>query len=133
MNEGKDSLDTHEIMEYVERPWGKKVIPVHWVYYVKVDEFGNATRFKARLVAGGHRKMPGTDLVEKFGPTSSFGPRRALLSVTAVRDDKIHHLDIETAFCNDIEKEVYITQPPSFDSGDPRIVRRLNNCCKVES
>jgi hypothetical protein len=31
MNEEKNSLDTHETMEYVERPWGKKVIPVHWI------------------------------------------------------------------------------------------------------
>ncbi len=40
-----DSLDTHDTMEFVERPWGKKVIPVHWIYSVKVDEFGNVTRF----------------------------------------------------------------------------------------
>jgi hypothetical protein len=30
MNEEKNSLDAHETMDYVERPWGKKVIPVHW-------------------------------------------------------------------------------------------------------
>jgi hypothetical protein len=51
MCEEKDSLDTHETKEFVERPWGKKVIHVHWIYSVKVDEFGNVTRFKAMLGA----------------------------------------------------------------------------------
>eukprot|EP00884_Botryococcus_braunii_P022989 jgi/Botrbrau1/9374/Bobra.0252s0003.1 len=29
MNEEKNSLDAHETIKYVERPWGKEVIPVH--------------------------------------------------------------------------------------------------------
>ena len=127
MNEEKDSLDTHDTMEYVERPWGKKVIPVHWIYSVKVDDFGNVTRFKARLVAQGCRQIPGIDVDEVFAPTSSFGARRALLSVAAAKDYEIHQVDIKTAFLNgDLEEEVYVTQPPGFENGDSRIVCRLN-------
>jgi hypothetical protein len=36
MIEEKNSLDAHECFEYTERPRGKKVIPVHWIYSVKV-------------------------------------------------------------------------------------------------
>lgn len=51
MNEERVSLDTHETMEYLDRPLGKNVIYVHWVYSAEVDEFENVTSFKARLVA----------------------------------------------------------------------------------
>jgi hypothetical protein len=127
MNEEKNSLDAHDTMEYVERPWGKKVIPVHWIYSVKIDAYGNVKRFKARLVAQGCREIPGIDVDEVLAPTRSFGARRALLSVAAVRDYEIHQVDIKTAFLNgDLEEEVYVTQPPGFENGDPRVVCRLN-------
>jgi hypothetical protein len=127
MNEEKNSLDAHETMEYVERPWGKKVIPVHWIYSAKVDNFGNVLRFKARLVAQGCRQIPGVDVDEVFAPTSSFAARRVILSVAAQRDYEIHQVDIKTAFLNgDLEEEVYVTQPPGFENGDPRVVCKLN-------
>jgi hypothetical protein len=127
MNEEKNSLDAHETMDYVERPWGKKVIPVHWIYSAKVDNFGNVLRFKARLVAQGCRQIPGVDVDEVFAPTSSFAARRVILSVAAQRDYEIHQVDIKTAFLNgDLEEEVYVTQPPGFENGDPRIVCKLN-------
>jgi hypothetical protein len=126
MVEEKNSLDSHETMEYAPRPRGDKVIPVHWIYSVKSDEFGNVTRFKARLVAQGCRQIPGIDVDEVFAPTSSFGARRALLSVAAAKDYEIHQVDIKTAFLNgDLEEDVYVTQPPGFENGDDRVVCKL--------
>ncbi len=94
MVEEKNSLDAHETMEFAPRPRGDKVIPVHWIYSVKNDEFGNVTRFKARLVAQGCRQIPGIDVDEVFAPTSSFGARRALLSAAAAKDYEVHQVDI---------------------------------------
>jgi hypothetical protein len=126
MQEEQDSLDAHEVMEYVPRQRGQKVIPVHWIFSVKVDEFGNISRFKARLVAQGCRQVPGIDVDEVFAPTSSFGARRALLAVAAAKDFEIHQVDIKTAFLNgELEEEVYVSQPPGFENGDTNIVCRL--------
>ena len=126
MQEEKDSLDAHDTMEYVERPHGHKVIPVHWIFSTKVDEHGNVLRFKARLVAQGCRQVPGIDVGEVFAPTSSFGARRALLAVAAAQDFEIHQVDIKTAFLNgELEEEVYVTQPPGYENGNPRVVCRL--------
>jgi hypothetical protein len=103
-------ITVKQTMEFVERPWGKKVIPVHLIYSVKVDEFGNVTRFKAQLVAQGCRQIPSIDVDEVFAPTSSFGARRALLSVAAAKDFEVHQVDIKTAFLNgDLEEEVFVT------------------------
>jgi hypothetical protein len=126
MQEEQNSLDAHEVMEYVPRQRGQKVIPVHWIFSVKVDEFGNITRFKARLVAQGCRQIPGIDVDEVFAPTSSFGARRALLAVAAAKDYEIHQVDIKTAFLNgELEEDVYVTQPPGFDNGNPNVVCKL--------
>jgi len=124
MNEEMDSLNAHECFEYVDRQRGKKVIPVHWIYSVKVDEFGNVIRYKARLVAQGCRQVQGIDVDEVFAPTSSFGARRTLLTKAAQEDLEIHQVDIKTAFLNgDLEEEVYVTQPPGFENGGPQVCR----------
>lgn len=116
MNEEKDSLDAHECFEYVERMRGKKVIPVHWIYSVKVDDYGNVIRYKARLVAQGRRQIHCIDVDEVFAPTSSFGARRTLLAKAAQEALDIHQVDIKTAFLNgELEEEMYVTQPPGFE------------------
>lgn len=126
MREEMDSLDTHEVMEYVERPHGQKVIPVHWIFSTKNDAHGNVTRFKARLVAQGCRQIPGIDVGEVFAPTSSYGARRAVLAVAATQNLEIHQVDIKTAFLNgELEEEVYVTQPPGFENGNTRVVCKL--------
>jgi hypothetical protein len=124
MIEEKNSLDAHECFEYTDRPRGKKVIPVHWIYSVKVDAHGNVIRYKARLVAQGCRQIQGIDVDEVFAPTSSFGARRVLLCKAAAEDMEIHQVDIKTAFLNgDLEEEVYVTQPPGFHNGGPQVCR----------
>jgi hypothetical protein len=108
----------HDCFTYVERPKHRKVIPVHWIYSVKVDEHGNVIRYKARLVAQGCRQIDGIDVNEVFAPTSSFGARRVLLSKAAQEDLEIHQVDIKTAFLNgELEEEVYVSQPPGFSNG----------------
>jgi hypothetical protein len=71
MDEEKSSLDAHDCFSYVPRPRNAKIIPVHWIYLVKVDEHGNVIRYKARLVAQGCRQIDGVDVDEVFAPTSS--------------------------------------------------------------
>ncbi len=122
MREEHDSLDAHEVTEYTPRPRGHKVIPLHWIFSVKVDEFGNVIKFKARLVAQGCTQIPGIDVDEVFAPTS-----RTLLAVAASRGYEIHQVHIKTAFLNgELEEEVYVTQPPGFENGDSNLVCRLH-------
>ncbi len=49
------------------------------------------------------------------------------MSVAAAKDFEVHQVDIKTAFLNgDLEEEVFVTQPPGFENGDPRVVCKLN-------
>ena len=53
-------------------PEGANAIPSKWIFTVKTDSLGRLVRFKARLVAGGHRQLEGIDFVETFPPTVSW-------------------------------------------------------------
>jgi transposase InsO family protein len=79
------SLVSNNIWSLVERePW-MKVIPCKWIFTVKTKHDGTLDRFKARLVAGGHRQVEGVDYNETYAPVSKHATLRTLFSVAANR------------------------------------------------
>ncbi len=77
------SIIGHDTWTLVEqKPW-MKVIPCKWVFAIKTDADGIPTRFKARLVAGGHKQVEGIDYEETYAPVSRMATMRILLSVAA--------------------------------------------------
>jgi Reverse transcriptase (RNA-dependent DNA polymerase) len=108
-------------------PW-MKVIPCKWVFTIKTDSSGAPQRFKARLVAGGHRQVEGIDYAETYAPVSRLATLRAMFSIAAHRGWKVHQLDITTAFLHgQIDADVYMMQPPGFVDGQ-RKVCKLTKC-----
>ena len=120
------SLSANATWDLVTRQPGMKVIPSKWVFTVKKDADGVPVRFKARLVAGGHRQEEGLDYHETFAPVSRQATQKTLLSVAAQRGWQVLQLDISTAFLNgDIDTLVYMQQPPGFAEGE-NLVCKLN-------
>jgi len=85
-----------------QKPW-MKVIPCKWVFAIKTDADGIPIRFKARLVAGGHRQIEGIDYEETYAPVSRHATMRILLSVAANRGWTVLQADITTAFLLQVE------------------------------
>jgi hypothetical protein len=131
----KEALDSefNSLMEnntwtLVERKPGMKVIPSKWVFKIKRDADGNISRYKCRLVAGGHRQKFGVDYDETFAPVSKATTLRVLLSVAAFRKWSVHQLDIKTAFLHgDVDVEVYMEQPEGYEEG-VNLVCLLTKC-----
>jgi hypothetical protein len=117
------SLVSNNTWTLVERePW-MKVIPCKWIFTVKTLHDGSLDRFKARLVAGGHRQVEGVDYNETYAPVSKHATLRTLFAVAANRGWSVQQLDIKTAFLHgDVDSEVYMMQPVGFIDGVNNVV-----------
>jgi len=85
------------------------------VYKIKCTADGEVDRYKARFVAKGYKQKYDIDYEEVFAPVAQLDTGRLLISLTAYHRWKIYHLDVKSAFLNDIlEEEVYVHQPEGF-------------------
>ncbi|GKF23776.1 retrovirus-related pol polyprotein from transposon TNT 1-94 [Tanacetum coccineum] len=61
-------FDRLEVWELVPCPIYVMVIALKWIYKVKLDEYGDVLKNKARFVAKGYRQEEGIDFEESFAP-----------------------------------------------------------------
>ena len=86
-----------------------------WVFRNKLDENGEVTRNKARLVWKGYVQEEGIDHGETFAPVARLEGVRTLLVYSAYKGFKVYQMDVKSTFLNVIlEEEVYIEQPKVF-------------------
>nr|GEV87157.1 Gag-Pol polyprotein [Tanacetum cinerariifolium] len=92
------------VWELIDKPFGKTVIRLKWLWKHKKDEDQTVIRNKARLVAKGYAQEEGIDFEESFAP-----------------------MDMKMAFLNGpLKEEVYVAQPDGFVDIDlPEKVYRL--------
>jgi hypothetical protein len=68
MDEELDQIEKNDTSELVPRPKDKNVIDTKWVYRNKLNEYGQFTRNKDRLVCKGYAHVEGIDFEETFAP-----------------------------------------------------------------
>lgn len=91
----------------------------------KLDQDGNISEYKARLVAQGFSQKFGIDYDEVFAPVTRSNTFRLLLSVSGKRNYVVRQLYIKAAFLNgELEEEIFMKQPPGFKINDQ--VLKLN-------
>lgn len=112
--------------DIVELPPGRKAIGSKWIYKCKADEDGNLVRFKARLVAQGFCQKYGTDYDLVFAPVVKQFTFRTMLVVACKRKMLTKHIDVKTAYLHgQLQEEIFMRQPPGYESGEPKEVCRL--------
>ena len=85
------------------------MIGTKWVFRNKLDENGEITRNKARLVCKGYAQEEGIDYGEKISPVARMEGVRNLLAYVAYKGFKVYQMDVKSIFLNGIlEEEVYI-------------------------
>ena len=111
------SLMDHETWTLAKLPAGRSLVGSKWVFKLKLNEAGNISRFKCRLVAQGFSQKPGLDYEETFAPVAKFGTIHALLALGAQRGMHIHQMDVKTAFLNGrLKEDIYMRQPEGYVS-----------------
>ncbi|GJY53471.1 retrovirus-related pol polyprotein from transposon TNT 1-94 [Tanacetum coccineum] len=103
------------------------IIALKWIYKVKLDEYGNVLKNKARLVAKEYRQEEGIDFEESFAPVARIEAIRIFISNAASKNIIIYQMDVKIAFLNgELKEEVYVSQPEGFvDLDHPTHVYRL--------
>ena len=97
----------YEVWEEVDLPPGKQALPSRMVLERKRDG-----RYKARLVAGGHKQQQGLDFDETYAPVCGLRTLRMVIAVAAHEKLEMRQFDIRTAFLNgELAEEVYIRAP----------------------
>ncbi|GJY16322.1 retrovirus-related pol polyprotein from transposon TNT 1-94 [Tanacetum coccineum] len=120
-------FDRLQVWELVPRPGFVMIIALKWIYKVKLDEYGDVLKNKARLVDKGYRQEEGIDFKETFSLVARIEAIRIFIENAASKNKTIYQMDLKTAFLNgELKEEVYVNQPEGFvDLDHPTHVYRL--------
>ncbi|GKC50217.1 retrovirus-related pol polyprotein from transposon TNT 1-94, partial [Tanacetum coccineum] len=120
-------FDRLDVWELVPPPDCAKIIALKWIYKVKLDEYGDVLKNKARVVAKGFRQEEGLDFEESFAPVARLEAIRIFLANAASKNMTVYQMDVKTAFLNgELKEEVYVSQPEGFvDPDRPHYVYHL--------
>src|SRR5271155_3202362 len=113
MQKEYDSIIQNETWTLVPRPKNAKVVKSRWV--LRIKDVNNL--YKARLCAKGFTQRWGEDYDETLAPVAKYTSIRTLFALLAGRkNNKIHQMDVNTAFLNsDLDELVYVEQPEGFE------------------
>ncbi|GKC57434.1 retrovirus-related pol polyprotein from transposon TNT 1-94, partial [Tanacetum coccineum] len=127
MQEELHQFDRLQVWELVDKPFGKSVIKLKWLWNNKKDEDQTVIRNKARLVAKGYAQEEGIDFEESFAPVARLEAVSIFVAYAAHKSFPIYQMDMKTAFLNGpLKEEVYVAQPDGFvDPDHPDKVYRL--------
>jgi hypothetical protein len=100
-----------KVWEEVHLPKGKQALPSFFIFETKRDG-----RYKARLVAGGHRQRQGLDFEETYASVGSYRTMRMMMAIAAHEDLELRQFDVRTAFLNGcLKEEVYLQVPAGLE------------------
>ncbi|GJX54527.1 retrovirus-related pol polyprotein from transposon TNT 1-94 [Tanacetum coccineum] len=95
------------------------IIALKWIYKVKLDEYGDVLKNKARLVDKGYRQEEGIDFEESFALVACIKAIRIFIANASSKNMTIYQMDVKTAFLNgELKEEVYVCKPEGFVDPD---------------
>ncbi|GJV80942.1 retrovirus-related pol polyprotein from transposon TNT 1-94 [Tanacetum coccineum] len=103
------------------------IINLKWIFKVKLDEYDEVLKNKARLIAKGYHQEEGIDFEDSFSPVARIEAIHIFIAYVAHMNMTVFQMDSKTAFLNGILKEeLYVSQPEGFvDQDHPTHVFRL--------
>ncbi|GJU10246.1 retrovirus-related pol polyprotein from transposon TNT 1-94 [Tanacetum coccineum] len=128
MTKELNQFERNKVWTLVPKPHGFTIIRLKCVFRNKMDEDGNVTKNKAILVVKGYSQEEGINYDETFAPIARLEAIRIFLFYALYMGFIVYQIDVKSAFLNGkIAEEVYVEQPPGFESGEfPDHVCKLN-------
>nr|GEV22597.1 retrovirus-related Pol polyprotein from transposon TNT 1-94 [Tanacetum cinerariifolium] len=112
MQEELHQFDRLQVWELVDKPFGKTVIKLKWLWKNKKDEDQTVIRNKSRLVAKRYAQEEDIDFEKSFAPIARLEAVQIFIAYTAYKFFPIYQTDVKTPFLNGpLKEEVYDVQP----------------------
>ena len=100
------------------------MISAKWAFTMELDDLGNWSRAKARLMARGFRQVEGVDYFDTFAPTPAPSCVRLLALIACELDLDLCHFDAEQAFIqSDLEDNVFMHLPQGCGDLSGKVAR----------
>ena len=126
MNEEMQALCKNETWDLVPHSPHKKAIGCRWIYKVKYNANGSVNRFKTQLVTKGYAQTHRVDYEETFARVAKMTTVQTIIALAAAKGWHLHQMDVKNAFLQGELEEVFMIQPPRFESKNhPKVVCRL--------
>ncbi|GJZ44075.1 retrovirus-related pol polyprotein from transposon TNT 1-94 [Tanacetum coccineum] len=111
MQEELHQFDRLQVWKIVDKPFGKNVIKLKWLWKNKNDEDQTVIRSKAQLVAKGYAQEEGIDFEESFAPVARLEAVRIFVAYVAHKSFPIYQMDVKMTFLNGpFEEGGYVAQ-----------------------
>nr|GEU92996.1 retrovirus-related Pol polyprotein from transposon TNT 1-94 [Tanacetum cinerariifolium] len=105
----------YALTELVERPVGRNIIGVKWLWKNKTDAKNIIIRTKSCLIAKGYSQEKGIDFEESFAPIACLEAVKMFGDYATYKNFTVYQMDIKTAFLNGpLKEEVYVSQTDGF-------------------
>ncbi|GJT17434.1 retrovirus-related pol polyprotein from transposon TNT 1-94 [Tanacetum coccineum] len=118
MQDELHQFDKLQVRELVDKPFGKKMIKLKWLWKNKKDEDQTVIHNKERLVAKGYAQEEGIDFEESFAPVARLEAVRIFVAYVAHKSFLIYQMYVKTEFLNGPLKDaVYVVQPDCTSGG----------------
>jgi len=98
MQEELNQFQRNDVWDLVPKPLQKNIIGTKWMFRNKLNEQGEVTRNKARLVAQGYNKKEDIDYTETFAPVARLEAIRLHLSYAVNHGIILYQMDVRSAF-----------------------------------
>ena len=100
MKEEISQIEKNKTWELVPRRLNKNVIGAKWVFRNKLDEAGNITRNKARLVCREYAQEEVIDYGETYALVARMESIRLILAYSSSKHINVYQMDVKYAFLN---------------------------------
>nr|GEZ43852.1 retrovirus-related Pol polyprotein from transposon TNT 1-94 [Tanacetum cinerariifolium] len=108
MQEELHQFDRLQVYKLVDKPFGKTVIKLKWLWKNKKSEDQTVIQNKLRLVAKGYPQEKGIDFKESFTSVARLEAVWIFIAYVAHKSFLIYHMDVKTAFLSGpLKEEVY--------------------------
>ncbi|GKD59527.1 retrovirus-related pol polyprotein from transposon TNT 1-94, partial [Tanacetum coccineum] len=96
MQEELHQFDRLQVWELIDKPFGKNVIKLKWLWKNKTDEDQTVIRNKERLVAKDYAQEEGIDFEESFAPVARLEAVQIFVAYVGHKSFPIYQMDVKT-------------------------------------